>query len=166
MIVMTDLDMSAHTETDSSESSDTPPDYRPPNRTETEISMAHGTRRNDHWRKRNLLSLGMSSCPLTRPSFADSFSDGGGIRGYWTLLVLKRLMELIYHEEKKQAQAAPTGQTLFHSFWPQKYPEHVSQLPEEDENDDGYKTNPASRMFLPCHYFDFICGSSTGGYVC
>jgi hypothetical protein len=63
-----------------------------------------------------------------------------------------------------------------HSFWPESYPENVSQILESDkeaaerarirENDndenDKFRVTPASRRFLPCHYFDYICGSSTG----
>jgi hypothetical protein len=39
--------------------------------------------------------------------------DGGGIRGYWTLLVLEMLMELVAEEEEKHEVASTIGH---HSF--------------------------------------------------
>lgn len=35
---------------------------------------------------------------------------------------------------------------------------------EEDNNEDRLETGPG--LPLPCNYFDFIIGTSTGGYVC
>ncbi|KAF1930023.1 FabD/lysophospholipase-like protein [Didymella exigua CBS 183.55] len=132
--------MASMNESRSSISTDVPPGHRPPVRTDTERSAVHGTVRNAFWRMRNLLSL-----------------DGGGIRGYWTLLVLERLMKSIFLEELKQAAV---GQTAFHSFMPEAFPDNVSQL----DDDETGKKNPG-RIFLPCHYFDFICGTSTGGLI-
>ncbi|KAF9700754.1 hypothetical protein EKO04_001391 [Ascochyta lentis] len=137
--------MSSFNETESSDSTDVPPGHRQPRRQGTERSVVHGTVRSDFWRKRNLLSL-----------------DGGGIRGYWTLLVLHRLMESIYHEEMKQAEE---DQDEIHSFWPEAYPENVSQLAKNHNEDNTPERLPAARAFLLCHYFDFICGSSTGGLI-
>ncbi|KAF2688273.1 hypothetical protein K458DRAFT_293222 [Lentithecium fluviatile CBS 122367] len=107
------------------------------------------------WSQRNLLSL-----------------DGGGIRGYWSLLVLRRLMKAIADEERRQA---PLGQEEFHSFWPQQFPEDVTHGPfEREEREELRRTQEEkgkskahtalrdARKFLPCHYFDIICGSSTG----
>ena len=60
----------------------------------------------------------------------------------------------------------------YHSFWPQRLPKNVTQLPLTEDQirlaNEGhtYETQlramPASRRYLPCHYFDYICGSSTG----
>jgi len=59
-----------------------------------------------------------------------------------------------------------------HSFYPEPRPKRVSQVDldeqEKSERRDA-QGNAArllclkeSRRYLPCHYFDFICGSSTG----
>ena len=97
------------------------------------------------------------------------YVDGGGIRGYWSLLALQKLMEYVAAEEGRYDE---DGEVL-HSFHPQKWPEHVSQIPL-DAADERKAINNASdsdarcrvmhraRRFLPCHYFDYICGSSTG----
>lgn len=60
-----------------------------------------------------------------------------------------------------------------HSFDPQGWPDNVEQAPlTEDEQrpiQDAYdpqtkvRSRPRTRRYLPCHYFDYICGSSTGG---
>lgn len=60
-----------------------------------------------------------------------------------------------------------------HSFFPSQFPEHVTQ--GEFDVDERRKQQAApgarvftweyvreARKFLPCHYFDYICGSSTG----
>ena len=76
-------------------------------------------------------------------------ADGGGIRGYWSLLALKWLMEWIAELEEE----AETK--LLHSFEPAPWPETILRpAPHTDEN--------RARRYFPCHYFDYICGSSTG----
>ena len=92
-------------------------------------------------------------------------ADGGGIRGYWSLLALEKLMEYIARKEEKD------GET-YHSFSPQSWPENVSQVPLTEQENSGMKDAyseeekvrklSCTRRYLPCHYFDHICGSSTG----
>lgn len=96
-----------------------------------------------NWKERNLLSL-----------------DGGGIRGYWTLLVLGRLMEAIGREERNQSP----GQVRYDSFHPEPFPEHVTHCERRREDEESSPRLDAQR-FLPCHYFDLICGSSTGSLI-
>lgn len=61
---------------------------------------------------------------------------------------------------------------IYHSFWPESWPENVSQVPytqnERKQRDDAHhevargRAISTTRRYLPCHYFDYICGSSTG----
>jgi hypothetical protein len=89
-------------------------------------------------------------------AIANVAGDGGGIRGYWTLLLLKHLMLAIGVAERAQADYQ---QARFDSFYPSDFPKNVSQGPRNG------RTDVAAQNFLPCHYFDIICGSSTGRYV-
>ncbi|ORY14672.1 hypothetical protein BCR34DRAFT_479154 [Clohesyomyces aquaticus] len=59
------------------------------------------------WSQQNLLSL-----------------DGGGIRGYWTLLVLRQLMILVAVEERKKDCPSPED---YHSFHPHTFPVHAAR---------------------------------------
>ena len=78
-------------------------------------------------------------------------------------------MEYIADEEQN---FNPNNEVL-HSFHPQTWPENVSQIPsnaaDERRNiekagnlEDKCRAMLKARRFLPCHYFDHICGSSTG----
>jgi hypothetical protein len=86
-------------------------------------------------------------------TFINVREDGGGIRGYWTLLVLEELMKCIGDEERRLGELS---QTRFDSFFPEDLPKHVSHFREEH----GEQLD--AQRFLPCHYFDYMCGSSTG----
>lgn len=78
----------------------------------------------------------------------------------------------MYHigqEEKKQALASgvwkPDEHRPFSSFHPRDMPTRVSMLQWQSEVVRGEEiaSIPSSpQRFLPCHYFDYICGSSTG----
>ncbi|KAH8726464.1 acyl transferase/acyl hydrolase/lysophospholipase [Phaeosphaeriaceae sp. PMI808] len=66
--------------------------------------------------------------------------DGGGIRGYSSLLILKQLMhEVAECERRLQKEEGPVVGSERHEF-------------NEDE-------------LLPCHYFDYMYGTSTGGLI-
>jgi hypothetical protein len=65
-------------------------------------------------------------------------------------------MEAIATEEERQRSS---DQDRCDSFWPEEFPENAMQI--------GGRLVPYSQLrgsekFLPCHYFDIICGSSTG----
>ncbi|KAI0860405.1 acyl transferase/acyl hydrolase/lysophospholipase [Xylaria cubensis] len=74
--------------------------------------------------------------------------DGGGIRGYWSLLVLGELMKLIKVEEESRHRPARS------SFHPYDEPRNVSRISQALET-----------PFLPCHYFDYVGGTSTGALI-
>ncbi|KAI1128946.1 acyl transferase/acyl hydrolase/lysophospholipase [Nemania abortiva] len=82
--------------------------------------------RDDHnlnpWIQKVVLSLG-------------SEEDGGGIRGYWSLLVLDELMQSIKREELARDEPARS------SFHPCEEPLNISRV----------SPTPAT-PFLPCHY--------------
>lgn len=66
--------------------------------------------------------------------------DGGGIRGYSSLLILQRLMhEVAECERRLQKEEGPVPGSQRQEF-------------VEDE-------------LLPCHYFDYMYGTSTGGLI-
>ncbi|KAI1159335.1 acyl transferase/acyl hydrolase/lysophospholipase [Nemania serpens] len=74
--------------------------------------------------------------------------DGGGIRGYWSLLVLRQLMQAIKAEEEIRDREVRS------SFHPCDEPLNVSQISQEP-----------GTAFLPCHYFDYVAGTSTGALI-
>lgn len=89
----------------------------------------------DAWSKKTILSL-----------------DGGGVRGLSSLLILQELMvEIGKIERRANAEAKSSA-----------YSPLVDCLRE------GGGARPGARSILeyfPCHYFDYICGASTGGLV-
>lgn len=95
--------------------------------------------------------------------------------GYWSLLILEALMNEIAQEEEICVEDEEDDFDGLHSFWPEQWPSNVSHRPydpdeearlEEVSSDDRAAIcralNP-SRRFLPCHYFDYIFRSSSGG---
>ena len=71
-------------------------------------------------------------------------TDGGGIRGYASLLMLHKLMERVSEEEQRADALLRQSRNLTSSYAPA---------------DDPLRSSPP----LPCHYFDYIVGTSTGG---
>ncbi|OTB05864.1 hypothetical protein M426DRAFT_21595 [Hypoxylon sp. CI-4A] len=87
--------------------------------------------------------------------------DGGGVRGYFSLLLVQILMQYIAIEEGNRARN--DRDSLSHmsieeepvsSFSPCKEPSNLS-----------HRSDKSYTPFLPCHYFDYIGGTSTGGLI-
>lgn len=110
---------------------------------------------NSPWAKQNVLTFGMTLAHILelKKKLAD-LADGGGVRGYYSLLLLSYLMKHIHKaEELLDEPRSPTHTHNLSSFSPCEQP-----------RDSSYSPTPESR-FLPCHYFDYISGTSTGAYV-
>ena len=73
-------------------------------------------------------------------------------------------MRAIGEEEYRQAEEAEEDVRDLHSFLPQNLPRNVTQC-SQGSRDRGNPRHVHAQRFLPCHYFDLICGSSTGRYV-
>jgi len=72
------------------------------------------------------------------------FPDGGGVRGYATLLILKQLMEYIGEIELKDKNAHRT------SYGPFEKPKQPLWLITRDTD---LQLGAYANEFLPCHYF-------------
>lgn len=77
-------------------------------------------------------------------------ADGGGVRGYSTLLILRELMSIVGRLEVDNLPPADC------SLHPRDY-----VLPKGSHPHLGSD----SFRYLPCHYFDYMAGTSTGGYA-
>lgn len=73
-------------------------------------------------------------------------------------------MQAIGEEERRQAEEAKEDVSDLHSFFPEKLPPNVTHCKPPPKGQHASMKYHAQR-FLPCHYFDLICGSSTGRYV-
>ncbi|KAH8660662.1 acyl transferase/acyl hydrolase/lysophospholipase [Tricladium varicosporioides] len=79
--------------------------------------------------------------------------DGGGIRGYSTLLIVKELMRHIAIIEREQDNAATS------SYHPLEYVTNKGSQVTEDGSES------VTVRYLPAHYFDYMAGTSTGGLI-
>ena len=80
--------------------------------------------------------------------------DGGGIRGYTALLILQNIMKDIEMLERERDAGAISS----------AYSPLVDCLPSRALAASPKGTRSALQ-YLPCHYFDYVGGASTGGLV-
>lgn len=77
--------------------------------------------------------------------------DGGGVRTYSTLLILRQLMEDIAYIES--------------AFAIGDYEVNPPPLYNSESLGPSVNARSASVNYYPCQYFSYIAGASTGGYV-
>lgn len=80
--------------------------------------------------------------------------DGGGIRGYSSLVILQVLMRKV--EELERAYQ-PAANSSIYSSTLGPLDDEVCAAPTPDDR-------PRSE-YWPCHYFDYIAGVGTGGII-
>ena len=77
-------------------------------------------------------------------------------------MVLEKLMMQIAKIEEEYS-ADHTTHIVCTSFGPHELPNQIAREPSDFQKErDRCSAIPSAQRFLPCHYFDFIGGSSTG----
>lgn len=97
--------------------------------------------------------------------------DGGGVRGFSSLLILQALMTKIATLEQADSQTHssehPLKPRLRRPVRMQQNRANTLRQFESPEQSQSPVFGPerASSVFLPAHYFDYIAGTSTGGLI-
>ena len=96
--------------------------------------------------------------------------DGGGVRGLSTLLILRSLMKMIATIETNRWPVASTSADS-PQIEKRRVAEEFQKLRRKLDRGHGsvegygHSEDSLTANFLPCHYFDYIAGTSTGGLI-
>lgn len=137
------------------------------------------------WKRNSVLSLGENHLFCIFNQSLIMFLDGGGVRGYTTLLLLGKLMDAIDKIERSESSSSEDPDLP----WMNRPLDKLSLSRSSSYSSispvhmirrlSGFQTqgNPAAiritqqqahkrkHRYLPCHYFDYVFGSGTGGWV-
>lgn len=93
--------------------------------------------------------------------------DGGGIRGYSALLIIRALMRAIGQIERTYAEKSATSDGPAESSYHPLSPIVTAATDSDSVEGSEYAGAPATDTspWLPCHYFDYMAGTSTGGLI-
>ena len=149
------------------------------------ISTSEGGQESDHtaitqssggsggespWSRKTLLTLG-TYIVITEENCGslNGRLDGGGVRGFASLLILRALMMEIATLEQANSQT----HSSVHPLQPRlRRPVRIQNIRVDTLRRDPspqqmqgpvFGRASASSLFLPAHYFDYIAGTSTGG---
>lgn len=111
----------------------------------------------DPWKRKTLLTLGTYTTNPMCERNTYTLLDGGGVRGYSSLLILRELMKQITVLEQLDPQTTCSVSPLRKRIHPSTT--NSLQAPESSQHGSG----GALLDYLPCHYFDYVAGTSTGG---
>lgn len=118
----------------------------------------------DPWSRDTVLTLGVWRNDLETDELLIMCADGGGVRGYSSLLILKAIMARVEaHEQRLDSNVECSAHPFQHRKCERipPAPTRASTLRPNERNAAVAEANP---KFLPAHYFNYIGGASTGGY--
>lgn len=119
------------------------------------------------WGKQAIVSFGEPESSYRMAVKANQTNlDGGGVRGLGSLLILQELMNKIGDEEKRLDREDERAESSFSPcLYKPRYPKRVFTDSSEDDIPSATELDglPNSALYLPCHYFTYAAGTSTGG---
>lgn len=119
----------------------------------------------EEWEKQAIVSFGEPEPSIrlaTKTNPTDL--DGGGIRGLGSLLILQELMNKVGDEEKRMDREDGRAESSFSPCLYKPTYRNARDMEEQISSAENIESLPNSSLFLPCHYFTYAVGTSTGGY--